>query len=34
MKIAFLHTAQIHVETFETLIKSLASDVECIHHVA
>ena len=34
MKIAFLHTAQVHVETFDTLMQKTASDVQCQHHVA
>ena len=34
MKIAFLHTAQIHVDTFDTLINALAPNVDCTHHVA
>jgi len=34
MKIAFLHTAQVHVATFNTLVNALSQDVECEHHVA
>ena len=34
MKIAFLHTAQVHVETFDTLVKAISPDVVCEHHVA
>lgn len=34
MKISFLHTAQVHVETFETLLKAVNPDVDCDHHVA
>jgi hypothetical protein len=34
MKISFLHTAQVHVETFNAIVKSLAPDTYCIHHVA
>lgn len=34
MKIAFLHTAQVHVATFNTLVDALLQNVECEHHVA
>lgn len=34
MKVAFLHTAQVHVETFDTLMQELAPGAECQHHVA
>lgn len=34
MKIAFLHTAQVHVDTFNAIVCSLAPNATCIHHVA
>jgi hypothetical protein len=34
MKIAFLHTAQVHVETFDALVNTMAPDTDCAHHVA
>jgi hypothetical protein len=34
MKIAFLHTAQVHVDTFETLLKTVSPSASATHHVA
>lgn len=34
MKIAFLHTAQAHIETFEALVDDIAPETERTHHVA
>lgn len=34
MNIAFLHTAQVHVETFEALVQELAPQSKRTHHVA
>ena len=34
MNIAFLHTAQVHVETFEALVQELAPQCNRTHHVA
>lgn len=34
MKISFLHTAQVHVDTFDALVDALAPDAICAHHVA
>ena len=34
MNIAFLHTAQVHVETFEALVQELAPQCKRTHHVA
>ena len=33
MRISFLHTAQIHVDTFDAIFKTLAPDVTLNHHV-
>ena len=34
MKIAFLHTAQVHIETFEALVDAIAPETVRTHHVA
>jgi hypothetical protein len=34
MKISFLHTAQVHVDTFDAILATLAPDTERTHHVA
>ena len=34
MKIAFLHTAQVHIETFEALVDAIAPETIQTHHVA
>lgn len=34
MKLAFLHTAQVHVETFDALVNTSTPDANCTHHVA
>jgi hypothetical protein len=34
MRISFLHTAQVHVQTFDAIFKTLDPSVELHHHVA
>jgi hypothetical protein len=34
MRISFLHTAQVHVDTFNAIFKTLDASVELHHHVA